>query len=117
MDADDGRLYHLALASDWDPEADEYRGSTLGRTLDEEGFVHCSTAGQVQPTADRFYTGRRDVVLLTLDPARIGAPIRVESGFPHVYGPLPTAAVVRAAPVPLGPDGRLQLEGLLRACY
>lgn len=106
-------LYHLAVAGDWDRARPEYRGSTLGRTLEEEGFVHCSTAGQVQDTADRFYRGRSDVVLLTIDPARVDADIRVEGGFPHVYGPLPTAAVVAAAPVPLGDDGRLQVTGLL----
>lgn len=106
-------LYHLALAGDWDPAAAEYRGSTLGRTLADEGFVHCSTAGQVQATADRFYAGRSDVVLLVIDPRLVRADIRVEAGYPHLYGPVPTAAVVAARPVPLGADGRLQLAGLL----
>ena len=106
-------LYHLAVGGEWDPSAADYRGSTLGRTLAEEGFVHCSFPEQVRGTADRFYTGRADVVLLTIDPERVGADIRVEGGFPHVYGPIPTAAVVRAEAVPLGPDGRLQVDGLL----
>ncbi len=106
-------LYHLAVAGEWNPEASEYRGSTLGRSLDEEGFVHCSTAEQLQATADRFYSGRSDVVLLTVDPTKVGAEIRVESGFPHVYGPLPTIAVVTASAVPVGPDGRLVFTGLL----
>jgi uncharacterized protein (DUF952 family) len=46
-------LYHLAVAGDWDPARAEYRGSTLGRTLEEEGFVHCSTPGRsrTRPTA------------------------------------------------------------------
>lgn len=52
-------------------------------------------------------------MLLTIDPARVDTEIRVEGGFPHVYGPLPTAAVVAAASVPLGDDGRLQVTGLL----
>lgn len=33
-----GQIHHLALAADWDPLALEYRGSTLGRTLEEEGL-------------------------------------------------------------------------------
>ncbi|MDE3207133.1 MAG: DUF952 domain-containing protein [Acidobacteriota bacterium] len=100
-------LFHLALAGDWDPGASHYRGSTIGRTLAEEGFIHCSTAEQVQATADRYYRGRSDVVLLGIDPERVGADVRVEGGFPHLYGPLPTAAVVSATPVEVGPDGRL----------
>ena len=100
-------LFHLALAGDWDPEAADYRGSTIGRTLAEEGFIHCSAAEQVQATADRYYRHRSDVVLLRIDPSRVGAEMRVEGGFPHLYGPLPTAAVVSATPVEVGPDGRL----------
>jgi uncharacterized protein (DUF952 family) len=107
------KLYHLALAEDWDPAVADYRGSTVGRTLDEEGFVHCSTAEQVQVTADRFYSGRTDVVLLTIDPQLVDAEIRVEGGFPHVYGPLPTAAVVGTAAVPVSSEGRLELAGLV----
>jgi uncharacterized protein (DUF952 family) len=110
---DGSNLYHLALDKDWDPAADEYRGSTLGRTLADEGFVHCSTAVQLQATADRFYTGRPDVVLLTIDPRLVTAEIRIEGGYPHLYGPLPTVAVVAAARVPVGPDGRLQFAALL----
>lgn len=106
-------LYHLALAGEWDPAVAEYRGSTLGRTLADEGFVHCSTAEQLQATADRYYAGRPDVVLLTIDPGLVDAEVHVEEGFPHVYGPVPTAAVVAVHPVPVGSDGRLQLAGLV----
>ena len=110
---DGSKLYHLALAEDWDPTAAAYRGSTLGRSFAEEGFVHCSTAEQLQATADRFYTGRSDVLLLTVDPRLLTDEIRIEGGFPHLYGPLPTVAVVAATRVPIGPDGRLQLAALL----
>ncbi len=110
---DQPRLYHLAVAAEWDPAADAYRGSTIGRTQAEVGFVHCSTAEQVQATADRFYAGRSDVVLLTIDPALVDAEIRVEGGFPHVYGPVPTGAILAADAVPVGPDGRLQVAAVL----
>jgi uncharacterized protein (DUF952 family) len=106
-------LYHLALVEDWESRATEYRGSTVGRSLDDEGFVHCSTAKQLQATADRFYAGRSDVVLLTIDPKLVPAEIRIEGGFPHVYGPVPTNSVIATAPIPLGPDGRLSLAGLI----
>ncbi len=109
----DPKLYHLALAGHWDPEAADYTRSTIDRTLEEEGFIHCSTEAQLRQTADRYYAGRSDVVLLTVDPELVGTEIRVEGGFPHIYGPLPTAAVVSAEPVPLGEDGRLRFDGLV----
>src|SRR5581483_4991965 len=60
-------IFHLAVAADWEAAGDEYRMSTVGRTLDDEGFVHCSYAGQVEATAARFYAGSDDVLLLTID--------------------------------------------------
>jgi len=108
-----GLIHHLALAADWDRSTLDYRGSTLGRTLTEEGFVHCSATWQVQGIADAVYRGRSDVVLLTIDPGRLDAEVRIEGGYPHIYGPVPTRAVISAQAVPLGGDGRLRLDGLL----
>jgi GNAT superfamily N-acetyltransferase len=57
--------------------------------------------------AQRLYPGRRDLVLLVVDPARLTDPVRFEDGmpadpgglqFPHLYGPLPTASVTAAVP-------------------
>jgi uncharacterized protein (DUF952 family) len=112
-------IYHLAIAADWDAAAEAYVGSTLGRSLAEVGFVHCSTAAQVQRVADLFYRGRGDVVLLEIDPERLGVPLRYEEvpggeRFPHVYGPLSRQAVLSATPVPLGEDGRLELASTHR---
>lgn len=103
-------LFHLALSDEW-REAVEcggpYERSTLGAGLDEVGFVHCSFADQVAPTRDRFYAGRTDVVVLQIDPARLGdVEVRVEDlhgsgeAFPHLYGPLPLDAVVGVEPLP-----------------
>lgn len=53
--------------------------------------------------AARLFPGRRDLVLLVVDPARLSDPVRFEPGdpsdpasmrFPHLLGPLPVTAVV-----------------------
>jgi uncharacterized protein (DUF952 family) len=114
------RIYHLAAADEWDAAqaAGDYRRSTADRSLEQEGFIHCSTAAQVRGTADAFYRGRADVVLLTIDPGRISSPIKVEvpadrtDGFPHIYGPIDLDAVVSATPLALGPDDTLALPDL-----
>ena len=57
------------------------------------------------------------MLLLYVDPDRLGAPVRWEPGvptdpesmlFPHLYGPLPTASVVAVRPYLPGPDGRFE---------
>jgi uncharacterized protein (DUF952 family) len=90
-------IYHLALRAEWN-EANSnggpYRRSTFGKTLAEVGFIHCSFQEQVQQIADLLYAGRTDVVLLTIDTDGVDADVRVEGGFPHIYGELPISAVV-----------------------
>jgi uncharacterized protein (DUF952 family) len=114
-------IYHIALAADWAAalEAGEYRISTLGRTLEQEGFVHACFAEQVRGVAEAGYGGVREpLVLLTVDEKRLDVPWLVDDvsgsghGFPHVYGPIAVAAVVMATPLTRDADGRLELPPL-----
>jgi uncharacterized protein (DUF952 family) len=101
------RLFHIARIADWDQALRDgvYRVSSLGKHLDDEGFIHLSFAHQVKSVADAFYRGMTDLVLLELDPERLGSPVVVESLFPHLYGEIHPRAVARARPYPPGPDG------------
>ncbi len=114
-------IYHIALTRDWDAAlaSGEYRTSTLGRPLEEDGFVHASFAQQVQGVADAVYSGVREpLVLLTIDEQRLDVPWQVDGvpgsdqGFPHVYGPVEVAAVVMATPLTRDAEGRLELPAL-----
>ena len=80
------------------------------------GFVHLSTPEQVTLPANGLFRGRHDVLLLVLDPARLGVEVRYEPGdppppddalmmFPHAYGPVPTSAVRAVLPYRPGADG------------
>jgi uncharacterized protein (DUF952 family) len=116
------RIYHLALEDEWEDAARRgcsYRRSTLGRSVREVGFIHCSLPEQVQGVADQAYGGRRRVVLLTIDRSRLSDEVRMENLeggdelFPHLYGELPLDAVIQVDPVPVGDDGRLAVAPLL----
>jgi uncharacterized protein (DUF952 family) len=120
-DAQDS-IYHLALEEEW-REATErggpYSRSTLGKSQTEVGFIHCSFASQVETTARLIYGGREDVLLLVIDPSQVQAVIRIENldggrdRFPHIYGELPTNAVVRVATIPLRENGAFGFEDLI----
>lgn len=76
-----------------------------------DGFIHLSGAGQVARTAAKFFPGRTDLMLLTVNPDRLGDKLRWEASasgtlYPHLYTPLPLDAVVATVPLRLGPDGR-----------
>jgi uncharacterized protein (DUF952 family) len=101
------RIFHIATAADWRRtlESGTYTTSTVGRTLEEEGFIHASRRDQVQGVFDRYYRGLGEhLVLLTIDPTRLSdADVRVEAvgddTYPHVYGPINRSAVVDVSPL------------------
>ncbi len=101
-------IYHITRAEAW--QAALPTGFYRGDTLDREGFIHCSRRHQVAATANRYFTGQRGLVLLEIDPQKLGSPLILEAlipgeAFPHLYGALETAAVVRALPFEPGRDG------------
>lgn len=115
-------IYHIAAQSDW--EAAQQTGRYCSPSLSEEGFIHCSTALQVERSANKFFSGRRDLLLLCIDPARLTSELRVEAPidprtqqpeagrsdlFPHIYGALNTDAVISAAPFLPDADGKFTL--------
>ncbi|WP_030147275.1 DUF952 domain-containing protein [Streptomyces sp. NRRL S-455] len=102
-------ILHITERSLWDAarEHGEYRMSTHGRTLAQEGFIHCSTRGQLPSVAAFLYDSCEDpdeLVVLVVDPGRLDVPVKYEAPepgaekFPHVYGPIPVDAVVRVEP-------------------
>jgi uncharacterized protein (DUF952 family) len=106
-------LVHLCSADDW--RAAQALGEHRPDSLASNGFVHLSTPEQVHLPANRLYAGRGDLVLLRIDPAQLSSPVRWEPGvptdpaamvFPHLYGPLPIAAVISVTPYRPDANGR-----------
>ena len=107
------RLFHIALKADWEQASAEgsYRVSTLGRQLEDVGFIHLSFAHQVKLVADTFYRGRDDLLLVELDPDGLADHVRVEAvpgadeAFPHLYAPIAPGDVIATRPLDPRPDG------------
>jgi uncharacterized protein (DUF952 family) len=109
------RIYHVTTRAVWDEavRAGVYEMSTRDVSLAEQGFIHCSLVHQLSDVVDRLYGDVGDLVVLAVDPDRLDVPVRYEAvpdaaqEYPHVYGPLPLAAVVEVRAVTRAPDGRL----------
>jgi uncharacterized protein (DUF952 family) len=105
-------LLHIAHRADWEAVAEtgEYRPASL----EAEGFIHLSTAAQIVETANRFFRGQPDLLLLRIAPERLSAPLRWEDlyghgSFPHLYGPLDCDAVTTVLPLKPEADGTFTL--------
>lgn len=87
-------------------------GTFHGMAIDlQDGYIHFSTGAQVKETARLHFAGQRDLVLVAVDTAPLGAALKFEPSrggdlFPHLYAPLDLGAVLWVRPLPLGPDGQ-----------
>jgi uncharacterized protein (DUF952 family) len=104
------RIFHVATVADWTAaqRSGAYTTSTVGLTLEQEGFLHASRRDQVAGVYDRYYaTATEPLVLLTIDTDLLDVPWREdvvgEDTFPHIYGPLSPVAVVDVQEI--GPEG------------
>jgi uncharacterized protein (DUF952 family) len=99
-------VLHVTTPAAW--EAAQATGELRPESLTTEGFVHCSTRGQLAGTLARHFAGTGELLVLVLDVARVSSLLRWEESrpgeeYPHLYGPLPVDAVVStepAGPVP-----------------
>ena len=102
-DLDPDALYHLATDAEWAEQ--QAAGTIAPASLGSEGFVHCSWGRQVAGTVGKHFAGVTGLLALELDPAALGVELVEEDSygsgqaFPHAYGPIPAAAVVRTTTV------------------
>jgi uncharacterized protein (DUF952 family) len=102
-------VYKIAHTDAW--AAAQTEGRFEGSPVDlSDGYIHFSTAAQVQETVRRHYAGRDGLLLVAVDAVRLGEALRWEPSrggdlFPHLYAPLPMDAVLWARPMPRGADG------------
>lgn len=102
------------------PEWDAFRavGQTAGAPVDlADGFIHFSTPAQVAETAARHFAQESDLVLVAVDPDRLGAALKWEPSrggqlFPHLYRALRLDEVVWDKSLPLGATGHIFPKGL-----
>ena len=104
------RIFHIATLADWkQAEATgSYTTSTYGVTLEEAGFLHAARHEQVRGVLDRFYGDVTEpLVVLEIETDLLDVLWQDDDVdgevYPHIYGPLSTAAVVRWRPARLPP--------------
>jgi uncharacterized protein (DUF952 family) len=102
-------IYHITSNSEW--QSARSSGTYLPQGYTQDGFIHCSKGAQVIRTANRFYTGQKELVLLKIESDLLPSKVveeNLEGGselFPHIYGPLPVTAVVAASPLKSAEEG------------
>jgi uncharacterized protein (DUF952 family) len=90
-------IYKILLPAEWGAfeAAGQFDGSPSDR---EDGFIHLSSRDQVAETARRVFADEPALIVAEIDDGVVAETLRWENSanrgrFPHVYGPLPRAAV------------------------
>lgn len=100
-------------------EAFEAAGRTTGSPDDvRDGFIHFSTAEQVEETAARHFAGEDGLKLLGVNADLLADDLKWEPSrggalFPHLYRDLASEDVMSVRDIPLDGD-RHDFEGLLK---
>ena len=102
-------IYKICPASAW-REAERqgvYRGSSDDA---RDGFIHFSTAAQLEATARKHYFGQKRLLLIEVETDALGEALRWERSrndelFPHLYGELSLGAVRRVLDMHERSDG------------
>ena len=92
-------------------------GRTEGAPVDvQDGYIHFSSADQVEETASKHFAGEDGLKLLAVKADRLGDDLKWEVSrggalFPHLYRELRFEDVASVRDLPLR-DGRHRFEGL-----
>ena len=99
-------IYHLTYRKNW--KYSLATGPYTAKSLEKEGYIHCSTVSQLVPVAMDFFPGRRKLTILVIDETKLTSPVKwekpvngpppgvpVNATFPHVYGPINHEAVAK----------------------
>ena len=111
-------IYKLVDAEDW--RIATVDGTYPGSAVDlHDGYIHMSTADQLDETARRHFSGLSSLLKVTIDTAALAAlpaealrwePSRGGALFPHLYTPLPVSAVRAVEACHVDAGGRLVVE-------
>ena len=94
------RIYKLLSKSDWEQAlaAGVLHGTDQDRA---DGYIHFSSAQQLQATARRWFAGHKDLVVLEVEDHTLGSALKWEvsrdgAPFPHLFASLTLQSVLSA---------------------
>jgi uncharacterized protein (DUF952 family) len=109
-------ILHITTRKEW--EKAQRTGEYTAPSLKSDGFIHCSTIKQAVDTANIFFKGQNGLALLCIDEDKLKSECKYEAPtggghhnpsvgnlFPHIYGPINIAAVIKVIDFPISDNG------------
>ncbi len=102
-------IFKIVPRSLWQAAVED--GVFKGAPVDlADGFIHFSSAGQVRETAEKHFSGQKELLLAAFETDALGEALKWEPSrggalFPHLYGDLDPASALWVKDLPLAEDG------------
>jgi len=106
-------VYHIIPKADW--ETAQQVGIYEPISIQTEGFIHCSNLSQVLGSANLFFKGQINLLLLSIEVAKLKEKLVYENTtggselFPHLYGKLNLEAVDHVYTLDTNKEGKFIL--------
>jgi len=89
-------------------------GVYLGSSKDiQDGFIHFSAEEQIENTLEKYYSNKKDLVLLKVDTLNLDHLIWEQASdgnmFPHLYSKLDLSYVIEEVEISLDKNGNYKL--------
>ncbi|TCZ79901.1 DUF952 domain-containing protein [Paenibacillus albiflavus] len=103
-------IYHIIERDTW--KVVRTSSSYSPSSIEQEGFIHCSTREQVIPVANSLYLGKHNLLLLGIMEELVQSKVVYEDLYnlnqlyPHIYGALNLDAVSNIYQLQIDADGR-----------
>ena len=101
-------IYKICTKSEWleIKKKSQYKGSKKDL---EDGYIHFSGEDQVKGTLIKYYSKKKDLVLLKVDAFKLKNLLWEQASdgnmFPHLYSPLDISSVIEEYDIALSDDG------------
>ena len=88
----------ITTVDQWNHSKNE--GVHLDKSLDSEGFIHCSYPNQLVKVANKHFKGIENVLILCIDSSQLSSKVieedlsNLNELYPHIYGPINIEAVI-----------------------
>ncbi len=95
-------ILHIIRNQEW--QSAKQSGIYKNKSLEDEGFIHCSNENQVCKVANNHYKDEEDVLLLYIEETKLVSKVICEDlyqlgeKYPHIYGPINLDAVIKVEP-------------------
>ena len=105
-------IYHIVSKKEF--RSSQKDGLYQPESLENEGYIHCSTASEIENTANRYFKGKRHLFLIIIDESRVKEEIKYEEvegrdePMPHIMGTLNLDAILDK--IVLTPDTNGEFE-------